>query len=172
MYRLKTLFKFFSFFIIFSLVIKLSIAQTPQKIKKIYAWIVYTYTTKNEKVCYALTMPIKALPLNVRHGDNFFLVSNFSKNKDSLEPQFIADYALQKNSKVKVKIAGNNFFFFTDNSSAWLSSDKDEKSLIQWMEKGKEMQIEAVSSRGTHTTYLFSLIGLRSALQAVKECNR
>ncbi|OPB32403.1 invasion associated locus B family protein [Bartonella sp. AR 15-3] len=145
-------------------------AQTPNRLQQFEAWGAYSYKSPENMICYILSVPLKALPTTVKHGDNFFLVTKRSNSPISFEPQFMAGYTLKEGSKVTVTIGDKNFDFFTKDSSAWLMSSGMEKQLVAAMRSGASMTVRAISKRGTHTTYTYSLKGVTAALNMAQKC--
>ncbi|EJF89550.1 hypothetical protein ME1_00320 [Bartonella vinsonii subsp. arupensis OK-94-513] len=146
-------------------------AQTPSRLNQFEAWGAYSYKSPKNTICYVLSVPLEALPTTVNHGDNFFLVTKRSDSPISFEPQFMAGYTLKEGSKVTVTIGNMDFDFFTKDSSAWLASAALEKQLVSAMRSGMSMTVKALSKRGTHTTYTYSLKGITAALNAVQKCH-
>ncbi|VEJ44616.1 invasion associated locus B family protein [Bartonella vinsonii] len=146
-------------------------AQTPSRLNQFEAWGAYSYKSPKNTICYVLSVPLEALPTTVNHGDNFFLVTKRSDSPISFEPQFMAGYTLKEGSKVTVTIGNVDFDFFTKDSSAWLASSALEKQLVSAMRSGMSMTVKALSKRGTHTTYTYSLRGITAALNTVQKCH-
>ncbi|PIT70313.1 invasion associated locus B family protein [Bartonella tribocorum] len=146
-------------------------AQTPSRLNQFEAWGAYSYKSSQNTICYVLSVPLKALPTTVNHGDNFFLVTKRSQSPISFEPQFMAGYTLQEGSRVTVTIGDKDFDFFTKDSSAWLASSELEKQLVSAMRAGNSMTVKAISKRGTYTTYTYSLKGVTAALNAAQKCH-
>ncbi|EJF80166.1 hypothetical protein MCO_00383 [Bartonella sp. DB5-6] len=146
-------------------------AQVPSRLNQFEAWGAYSYKSPKNTICYVLSVPLEALPTTVNHGDNFFLVTKRSNSPVVFEPQFMAGYTLKEGSKVIVTIGGQDFDFFTKDSSAWLASPESEKQLVSAMRAGRNMTVKATSKRGTHTTYTYSLKGVTAALSAVQKCH-
>ncbi|ATO58061.1 invasion associated locus B family protein [Bartonella sp. 1-1C] len=146
-------------------------AQTPNRLQQFEAWGAYSYKAPDNMICYILSVPLKADPTTVKHGDNFFLVTKRSNSPVSFEPQFMAGYPLKEGSKVTVTIKDKNFDFFTKDSSAWLTSSGMEKQLVAAMRSGADMTVRAISKRGTHTTYTYSLKGVTAALNMAQRCH-
>ncbi|UNF41471.1 invasion associated locus B family protein [Bartonella krasnovii] len=146
-------------------------AQTPSRLNQFEAWGTYSYKSSQNTICYVLSVPLNALPTTVNHGDNFFLVTKRSQSPVSFEPQFMAGYTLKEGSKVTVTIGGKDFDFFTKDSSAWLASSEQEKQLVSAMRAGNNMTVKAISKRGTHTTYTYSLKGVTAALNTAQKCH-
>jgi invasion protein IalB len=145
-------------------------AQSANKIGQHNAWGTYSYQSKTGKVCYVLTVPTQKLPANLDHGHIFFFVSQKPGQNISYEPQFIAGYDLQPNSKVTVTIGDKSYSMFTRGKSAWMENAAQEPQLIADMKQGREMKVAAKSSRGNPTSYVFSLKGVTAALASIKNC--
>ncbi|WP_183228907.1 invasion associated locus B family protein [Bartonella callosciuri] len=146
-------------------------AQAPKRLNQFEAWGTYSYKSPQNTICYVLSVPLESLPTTVNHGDNFFLVTKRSHSPVSFEPQFMAGYTLKEGSKVTVTIGDKDFDFFTKDSSAWLASSALEKQLVSAMRSGLNMTVKALSKRGTHTTYTYSLKGITAALNATHDCH-
>ncbi|MBE7183927.1 MAG: hypothetical protein INR68_05935 [Methylobacterium mesophilicum] len=147
-----------------------ALAQSATKIGQHNAWGTYSYQSGNGKVCYVLTVPTDKQPPSLNHGDIFFFVSQRPGAKPSYEPQFIASYDLQENSKVAVTVGDKTFSMFTKGKSAWVENAADEPALIAAMRGGKDMKIAAKSGRGNPTNYTFSLAGISAALGSIATC--
>ena len=147
-----------------------ALAQSATKIGQHSAWGTYSYSQNGGKVCYVLTVPTDKKPTNLDHGDIFFFVSQKPGQNVSFEPQFIASYNLQENSKVVVTIGDKNFSMFTRGKSAWMENAAEEPSLIAAMKGGSDMKVAAKSGRGNATSYVFSLKGITAALNSISSC--
>lgn len=147
-----------------------ALAQSATKIKQHDAWGTYSYQAGNGKVCYVLTVPTDKQPTNLDHGDIFFFVSQKPGQNISYEPQFIASYNFQENSKVQVSVGNKSFSMFTRGKSAWMENAAEEPALIAAMRGGAEMKVAAKSGRGNPTNYTFSLKGITAALQSISTC--
>lgn len=170
---LQTMMKKPKFLLASAFVVALSgaaMAQTSVKVQQIKAWGTYTYNSASGKVCYVLSKPLQKEPSNLDHGDVYFLVSQKPGENVSFEPQFIAGYTFQDNSKINVTIGSNNYSFFTSGKSAWLENAALETQLNSAMKAGSNMSISAVSRRGNPTSYTFSLSGITAALDSIRSC--
>ena len=147
-----------------------ALAQSATKIGQHSAWGTYSYQGTSGKVCYVLTVPTDKQPATVDHGDIFFFVSQRPGQEVSFEPQFIASYDFQDDSKVSVTVGGKSFSMFTKGRSAWVENAADEPQLIAAMRSGSDMSIKAKSKRGTGTNYAFSLRGISAALTSISSC--
>jgi len=133
-------------------------------------WGTYSYQSNNGKVCYVMSVPKQKEPASLDHGDIFFFVSQKPGQNVAYEPQFIASYDFQTNSKVTVSVGGRNFSMFTQGKSAWLENAAEEPQLVAAMKSGSDMKVAAVSGRGNSTNYTFSLLGLTAALDSIASC--
>jgi len=147
-----------------------ALAQSATKIGQHNAWGTYSYQAQNGKVCYVLTVPTDKQPSTLDHGDMFFFVSQRPGQKVSFEPQFIAGYNFQENSKVTVTIGDKSFSMFTKGKSAWVENAAEEPALINAMKGGSDMKVSAKSGRGNPTNYVFSLKGISAALTSITTC--
>ncbi len=145
-------------------------AQQATKIGQHSAWGTYSYQAKSGKVCYVLTVPTDKQPPTLDHGDMFFFVSQRPGQQVSYEPQFIAGYNFQENSKVTVTIDKKSFTMFTKGKSAWVENAAEEPVLIAAMKGGADMKVAAKSGRGNATNYVFSLKGISAALTSIASC--
>jgi invasion protein IalB len=147
-----------------------SLAQSATKIGQHNAWGTYSYQANNGKVCYVLTVPTDKQPATLDHGDIFFFVSQRPGQSISYEPQFIASYDFQANSKVTVTVGDKSFSMFTRGKSAWVENAAEEPLLIAAMKGGADMKVAAKSGRGNPTNYTFSLKGISAALTSIATC--
>ncbi len=148
-----------------------ALAQSATKIGQHNAWGTYSYAANNGKVCYVLTVPTEMQPPTLNHGEMYFFVSQKPGQNVSYEPQFIAGYDFQANSKVRVTVGDKNFTMFTRGKSAWMENAAEEPQLIAAMRAGADMKVQATSGRGNATNYTFSLKGISAALNSIKSCS-
>jgi hypothetical protein len=118
-----------------------------------------------------LTVPTDKQPTSLNHGDIFFFVSQKPGQNVSYEPQFIASYDFQANSKVQVSVGDRSFTMFTRGRSAWMENAAQEPQLVEAMRAGADMRVQAVSGRGNPTNYTFSLRGITAALNSISNCS-
>ena len=135
-------------------------------------WGTYAFTDKNSKVCYVLSQAIKDKmePKNLDHGAIYFTVSQKPSKNVQYEPQFIASYDLQENSKPVVTIGDKKFEMFIRGNYAWVANAAEEPIMIAAMKAGHDMKVAAKSKRGTDTSYVFSLKGISAALDSIATC--
>lgn len=147
-----------------------ALAQSATKIGQHNAWGTYSYQAQTGKVCYVLTVPTDKQPASLDHGDIFFFVSQKPGQNVSFEPQFIASYDFQAESKVSVTVGDKSYSMFTRGKSAWMENAAEEPQLIAAMKAGADMKVAARSGRGNPTNYAFSLRGISAALDSITTC--
>ncbi|MCM2293370.1 invasion associated locus B family protein [Allorhizobium sp. BGMRC 0089] len=145
-------------------------APSPTRIEQFKAWGAYSYKQGKNTVCYVLSVPTDKQPASVNHGDVFFIVSQRPGQNISYEPQAMVGYPLKEGSKVTVKVDTKSFIMFTKDNSAWVENAAQEPELVAAMKSGKTMSVAAVSSRGTNTSYTFSLQGISDSLKRIEKC--
>ena len=148
-----------------------ALAQSATKIGQHNAWGTYSYDANAGKVCYVLTVPTDMQPASLNHGEIYFFVSQKPGQNVSYEPQFIASYDFQANSKVRVTVGERSYTMFTRGKSAWMENAAEEPQLIAAMRAGADMRVQAVSGRGNQTNYVFSLRGITAALNSIQSCS-
>ncbi len=141
----------------------------PTMVKQFEDWGVYSYSKGGQTVCYLLTVPTTKEPASVDHGSNFFVIGRTPGA--GYEPQAIMGYDLKPGSRVKIAIGDKTFTMFTKGKSAWVLEESGEPEVIGAMRSGSDMTVEAISQRGTATTYTYSLNGVSAALKRMASCN-
>ena len=173
---LKTTFKKFAFCafattVSATLLTGTAVAQTPKPIKQHKAWGAYTYNdSRAGKICYILSIPTVKEPSDRDHGDVFFLVSQKPDGSTSYEPQVEVGYPLKSEAGVTVTVDGKSFKMFSQGNNAWLSDVSQEPALVAAMRNGRSMKVSGQSTRGTQTSYTYSLSGVTAALNEVANC--
>jgi invasion protein IalB len=142
----------------------------PTRIQQFNAWGAYSYTSGANKVCYVLSVPAEKSPAKLDHGDNFFLVTQRPGQNISYEPQVMVGYALKAGSKVKVTVDTKSYTMFIKDKSAWLENAAEEPALVAALKSGHSLKVDAVSARGTPTSYTYSLSGISAALKQIETC--
>ena len=148
-----------------------ALAQTPKPIKQHKAWGAYTYNdARAGKICYILSIPTVKEPNDRDHGDVFFLVSQKPDGSRAFEPQVEVGYPLKPKATVTVTIDGKTFKMFSQGNNAWLEDIAQEPTLVNAMRNGRSMKVSGQSTRGTQTSYTYSLSGVTAALNEVSNC--
>lgn len=153
-------------------------AHKPQRIAGFVNWAVYKYQTQGHDVCYALSVPMRSLPITAQHGKVYFLISRRPNAKltNGFEPQFLAGYKLKPGTQLLLNVItkgkkGSDFHMYVRGKMAWVKRNEDEQKLVAQMKDGAILKIEAESSRGTKTSYSYLLEGLNQALTVLSKCS-
>ena len=141
-------------------------AQSPTLLNQFKDWAAYAHSGKNGKFCYALSKPTDMSPSDRNHGDVFFFVSTRPNEGVSNEPSLLVGYPFKENSSVSVDVDGQKFEMFTKGDGAWVKNAADENRLVTAMRAGRSMKVSGQSSRGTGTSYTYSLSGITAAVNA------
>lgn len=128
-------------------------------------WKVYSRAVSGEKICYALAQPKTMLPKTVNHGDIYFMVANWKSGAAKEQPSLLTGYTLKPSSPPTARVGSAKFPMYTAQNEGFIQDNSDEKKLVKNMRAGSLMRVEAVSGRGTATSYEFSLKGITAALQ-------
>lgn len=144
-------------------------AQSPTLLNQFKDWAAYAHSGKNGKFCYALSKPTQMQPGDRNHGDVFFFVSTRPAEGVSNEPSLLVGYPFKEGSSVSVDVDGQRFDMFTKGDGAWVRNAADEARLVGAMRAGREMKVSGESSRGTQTSYTYSLSGITAAVNAASD---
>jgi invasion protein IalB len=143
-------------------------AQIPQLSSTHSDWTVYTRGSGNAKTCYAVSRPTALSPQTVRHGDVFFLVSNWANGDATEQPSLMTGFTLKPARAPKARVGSTSITMYGSENEAFVAETSDERRLVREMRAGANMTVEAVSSRGTDVSYNFSLKGITAALRKAK----
>lgn len=144
-------------------------AESGTKLEGVFKdWTVYSRADGGDKICYALAKPTTKAPSTVKHGDIFFMVSNWKSGAAKEQPSLLTGYTLKSEIPPSAKVDRSNIPMFSAENEAFIESATDEKKLVKAMRKGATMRVDAMSARGTQTSYEFSLSGVTAALGKAK----
>ncbi len=135
-------------------------------------WSVYSKSLSGEKICYVLTKPTSKTPSSVNHGDIYFMVANWQSGAAKEQPSLLTGYTLKAQIPPTARVGGSKIPMYTAQNEAFIENGSDEKKLLRAMRKGSSMRVDAVSDRGTQTSYEFSLKGITAALGKAKTACR
>lgn len=135
-------------------------------------WTTYSRDAGNDKSCYAITKATTKSPSSVRHGDIYFMVSNWRSGVAKEQPSLLTSFDLNRNIAPEARIGSKKAVFYTANNEAFIEDSADEKALVKAMRGGSTMRMTAQSNRGTSVSYSFSLSGVTAALKKAKDACR
>ena len=131
-------------------------------------WSVYSKSEGGDKICYALAKPKSKTPASVNHGDIYFMVANWKSGAAKEQPSLLTGYTLKAAIPPSARVGSSKTPMYAAQNEAFVEDGTDEKKLIRAMRKGSTMRVDAVSERGTQTSYEFSLRGITAALKKTK----
>jgi invasion protein IalB len=131
-----------------------------------------TYWSNEGGICTMMTLPTKKEGKYSKRGEVYAQVVKNVGKKNTGVVNFVAGYTFKDDSEVNVKIDNkHSFTLFTNQSTAWTQTEKDDASLIKFMKLGNTMVVKGISSRGTNTKDTYSLKGFIAAFKAMnKKC--
>jgi hypothetical protein len=144
-------------------------ADTGAKLEAVFTdWSVYSKSAGKDKVCYALAKPLSKTPSSVKHGDIYFMVANWKSGAAKEQPSLLTGYDLKLQIPPTARVGSSKVPMYATQNEAFIETSNDEKKLVRAMRKGALMRVDAVSARGTQTSYEFSLKGVTAALKKAR----
>ncbi|PHR92963.1 MAG: hypothetical protein COA69_06495 [Robiginitomaculum sp.] len=158
-----------SFLILTSSLIPSMASAASAKLEGVFTdWSVYSKVDGRERICYALAKPNSKTPSTVNHGDVYFMVANWKSGAAKEQPSLLTGYPLKASIPPSARVGSSKVPMYAAQNEAFIESNTDEKKLVRAMRKGSHMRVDAVSTRGTQTSYEFSLRGVTAALRKAK----
>ena len=158
-------------FLIIFLIATLSnvFASDLKKIGKFKDWEVMVMSETSGKVCFAQSSPVLQAPKSNKRDARLF-VSFRPGDKIADEISTTPGYEFNKNNKV-IATSGKNKFNFDikQQGFAWMTSNKNEKKMINVMMKGSKIMVTGFNSKGSQTIDHYSLLGFTKAYNASKK---
>lgn len=150
-----------------------ALAQSTPKLTATHGdWGVYTRGSGSNQICYVLSKAQTESPTSAKHGNIYFMVSNWKNGAATEQPSFLAGYNLKTTRAPKAQVGSTALTMFAADNEAFISERADERKLVAKMRAGSTMTVSAVSQRGTQTRYSFSLKGVTAALRQAKSACR
>ena len=134
-------------------------------------WSAVQFGASKDLACMAFSQPKHSAGKYTKRGEAFFFVTHRPGTRERDRVSVETGYTYKKGSAVLVRIGKLELQLSTGDSTAWLDSGADAKSLIQAMRAGREMTVTGTSSRGNKTEDRYSLYGFGAAYRAIsKSC--
>ena len=158
----------FKFLIIFIFSISYSIAEDVKKLGKYKDWETMVLVEASGNTCFAQSSPVLQAPKSNKRDARLF-VSFRPGDKITDEISTTSGYEYNKNNKV-IATSGKNKFNFDikQQGFAWMTSNKNEKKMINVMMKGSRIMVTGFNSKGSQTIDHYSLLGFTKAYKAAK----
>ena len=154
-----------SLFVISALMLGFGFNAWAKPVGTFRDWSVYVKNVDGEKICYALAKPSTKVPSTVNHGDIYFMIADWKSGKAKAQPSLFTGYSLKPQTPPMARVGASKIPMFADANEAFVDEKSEEQKLVRMMKKGSIMRVDAVSARGTRTSYEFSLSGVTAALQ-------
>ena len=158
----------FKFLIIFMFSIPYSFAEDVKKLGKYKDWETMVLVEASGNTCFAQSSPVLQAPKSNKRDARLF-VSFRPGDKITDEISTTSGYEYNKNNKV-IATSGKNKFNFDikQQGFAWMTSNKNEKKMINVMMKGSRIMVTGFNSKGSQTIDHYSLLGFTKAYKAAK----
>ena len=158
----------YKFFIIFIFSISYSLAEDVKKLGKYKDWETMVLVEASGNTCFAQSSPVLQAPKSNKRDARLF-VSFRPGDKVTDEISTTSGYEYNKNNKV-IATSGKNKFNFDikQQGFAWMTSNKNEKKMINVMMKGSRIMVTGFNSKGSQTIDHYSLLGFTKAYKAAK----
>jgi len=146
-------------------------ARAVEPVARFKDWSVFIAESNGEKICFASSVPKTAAPRNVDHGEVNFIVATWAAGGPKAQPNLTVGYPLRNAPPPAASVGSRKFPMYVDGREAFIDRSEDERSLVGELRRGASLRVDAASSRGTRTSYTFSLAGSAAAFDhAAKLC--
>lgn len=141
-------------------------AAQPKLLGTFQQWDAFSSGQGKAMVCYAITVPTHAKPVDVSHGAVYMMVSHKPAKQIRDEVRFGFGYALKPGSDVVASIASMKETLFVSGNDAWAYDAKGDARVVAAMKGGQSMMVKALSAKGNNTAYEYPLSGFSAAYNA------
>lgn len=139
-----------------------------QEIQGTFAdWSVFTAKSGKQKICYAMSMPIKSAGNYYDRGQPYFLVVRSSDNVEEITVS--SGYNYKESSEVYLSFGLKKFNIFTYKNLAWANDKNDDIDIVKAMRENLGVVVLGTNSQKKNSQDTYSLIGLGKALIKMKD---
>ena len=157
---------FFSIFIFSTTFIS---AEELKKIGKYKDWETLVLIKDNELTCFAQTKPVLQSPKANKREARLF-VSFRPNDKVADEISITSGYEFNSQNSILATSGKKKYKFdISQDSFAWISSNKVEKKMIKTMKKGSRIMVTGYNKSGSQTIDHYSLLGFTKAYNTAKK---
>ena len=162
----KTIIFFFSILIFSTTLLS---AEELKKIGKFKDWETLVLVKDNGLTCFAQTKPVLQSPKAEKREARLF-VSFRPNDKISDEISTTSGYEFNNQNRILATSGKKKYEFdITQNSFAWIKSNKVEKKMIKTMKKGSRIMVTGYNKSGSQTIDHYSLLGFTKAYNTAKK---
>lgn len=136
-------------------------------------WGAYSASPRGKKICFASAKPSSSEtdPPGKSRDPTFIFISSRPADKVNNEISITMGYPFQPRSEATLGIGSVSFALATRQDTAWIKNPVEEPNLIEAMRAGQNAVLKGKSAKGTHSTDIFTLNGLRDALdRSAQDC--
>ena len=143
-------------------------AEEVKKLGKHKDWETYVINNEKGKVCFTQSTPVLQAPKsNLREARLFISFRPGEKITDEIS--VTSGYEFNKKNSITARSGKNKYKFdITQESFAWMTSNKQEKKMIKIMQKGTRIMVTGYNQKGSQTIDHYSLLGFTKAYKATK----
>jgi len=131
-------------------------------------WETYVIKSDTGKVCFAQSKPVLQAPKTNSREARLFISFRPAENITN-EISVTSGYDYNKKNSITATSGKNKYKFdISQESFAWITSNKLEKKMIRIMQKGSRIMVTGYNQKGSQTIDHYSLLGFTKAYKATK----
>ena len=131
-------------------------------------WETYIVKSDAGKVCFAQSKPVLQAPKTDSREARLFISFRPAENITN-EISVTSGYDYNKKNSITARSGKNKYKFdISQESFAWMTSNKLEKKMIGIMQKGSRIMVTGYNQKGSQTIDHYSLLGFTKAYKATK----
>ena len=144
-------------------------AEELKKIGKFKDWETLILIKDNRLTCFAQTKPVLQSPKANKREARLF-VSFRPSDKVADEISTTSGYEFNSQNRILATSGKKKYEFdITQNSFAWIKSNKVEKKMIKTMKKGSRIMVTGYNKSGSQTIDHYPLLGFTKAYDTAKK---
>ena len=131
-------------------------------------WETFIINSDTSKVCFAQSKPVLQSPKSSSREARLFISFRPAENITN-EISVTSGYDYNKKNSITATSGKNKYKFdISQESFAWITSNKLEKKMIRIMQKGSRIMVTGYNQKGSQTIDHYSLLGFTKAYKATK----
>lgn len=145
----------------------------PTLVGQFGVWGAYVAAPGGKKTCFVLAKPTSSQtnPPNRPRDPIFAFISTRPADKVKDEISVTVGYPLKADAPASIEVAGARYEMYAEDDGLWIKNATEEQQLVEALRRSAEAVVKGISTRGTETTDVFSLMGVTQALDKVaQEC--
>ena len=160
--------KKFIFIIFLATFANLVNAEEVKKMGTHKDWETYIINSEQGKVCFAQSKPVLQSPKTSTREARLFISFRPVENITN-EISVTSGYEFNNKNSITATSGKNKYKFdITQESFAWMTSNKLEKKMIGIMQTGSRIMVTGYNQQGSQTIDHYSLLGFTKAYKATK----